>query len=134
MLDEADTMLDMGFIDDVDFILGLMADEKQVCIFSATMPTKITELSRKYMNNPEKILIDSDEPSVETLDQYFAVLKHDEKLEFLTDLLQKDDLRAPSSSAGRSTAPTSSRWTFTGRGTRSCRSTGTSRRTTEITT
>ena len=90
VLDEADTMLDMGFIDDVDFILGLMADERQVCIFSATMPPKITELSRRYMKNPEKILIDSDEPSVETLDQYFAVLKHDEKLQFLTDLLQRE--------------------------------------------
>jgi ATP-dependent RNA helicase DeaD len=90
VLDEADTMLDMGFIDDVDFILGLLAEERQVCIFSATMPPKITDLSRKYMNNPEKIMIDSDEPSVETLDQYFAVLKHDEKLTFLTDLLQRE--------------------------------------------
>jgi ATP-dependent RNA helicase DeaD len=90
VLDEADTMLDMGFIDDVDFILGNIPGKKQVCIFSATMPGKITDLSRKYMNDPEKILVDSDEPSVETLDQYYAVLKHDEKLQFLTDLLQKE--------------------------------------------
>jgi ATP-dependent RNA helicase DeaD len=90
VLDEADTMLDMGFIDDVDFILGLIPGKRQVCIFSATMPQKITELSRKYMHEPEKILVDSNEPSVETLDQYYAVLKHDEKLTFLTDLLQKE--------------------------------------------
>ncbi|HVB95770.1 MAG TPA: DEAD/DEAH box helicase [Nitrososphaerales archaeon] len=90
VLDEADTMLDMGFIDDVDYILGCIQGKKQVCIFSATMPQKITELSRKYMTDPEKILVDSDEPSVETLDQYYAVLKHDEKLAFLTDLLQKE--------------------------------------------
>jgi ATP-dependent RNA helicase DeaD len=90
VLDEADTMLDMGFIDDVDFILGRVQGKKQVCIFSATMPQKITELSRKYMNDPEKIMVDSDEPSVETLDQYYAVVKHDEKLSFLTALLQKE--------------------------------------------
>ena len=90
VLDEADTMLDMGFIDDVDFILGLISERRQVCIFSATMPQKITELSRKYMKDPEKILVDSDEPSVETLDQYYAVLKHDEKLKFLTDLLERE--------------------------------------------
>jgi ATP-dependent RNA helicase DeaD len=90
VLDEADTMLDMGFIDDVDYILGLIPGKRQVCIFSATMPQKITELSRKYMNDPEKIMIDSDEPSVETLDQYYAVVKHDEKLTFLVDLLQKE--------------------------------------------
>jgi ATP-dependent RNA helicase DeaD len=90
VLDEADTMLDMGFIDDVDYILSRIPGKKQVCIFSATMPQKITELSRKYMKNPEKIMVDSDEPSVETLDQYFAVVKHNEKLAFLTDLLEKE--------------------------------------------
>jgi ATP-dependent RNA helicase DeaD len=90
VLDEADTMLDMGFIDDVDYILGGIPNKKQVCIFSATMPQKITDLSTKYLNNPEKILVDSDEPSVETLDQYYAVVRHDEKLAFLTDLLQKE--------------------------------------------
>lgn len=90
VLDEADTMLDMGFIDDVDYILGRIQGKRQVCIFSATMPQKITELSRKYMVDPEKILVDSDEPSVETLDQYYAVVRHDEKLQFLTDLLQKE--------------------------------------------
>jgi ATP-dependent RNA helicase DeaD len=90
VLDEADTMLDMGFIDDVDFILGGVPGKKQVCIFSATMPQKITDLSRKYMNDPEKIMVDSDEPSVDTLDQYYAVVRHDEKLAFLTDLLQKE--------------------------------------------
>ncbi len=90
VLDEADTMLDMGFIDDVDYILGRIPGKKQVCIFSATMPQKITELSRKYMNDPERIMVDSDEPSVDTLDQYFAIVKHDQKLAFLTDLLDRE--------------------------------------------
>lgn len=90
VLDEADTMLDMGFINDVDYILGCIRGKRQLCIFSATMPQKITELSRKYMVDPEKILVDSDEPSVSTLDQYYAVVRHDEKLAFLTDLLQRE--------------------------------------------
>ena len=90
VLDEADTMLDMGFIADVDYILGGIQGKRQLCIFSATMPQKITELSRRYMVDPEKILVDSDEPSVETLDQYYAVVRHDEKLAFLTDLLQRE--------------------------------------------
>jgi len=90
VLDEADTMLDMGFIEDVDYILGSIQGKKQVCIFSATMPQKITELSRKYMVDPQKIMVDSGEPGVDTLDQFYAVVKHDEKLQFLTDLLQKE--------------------------------------------
>jgi ATP-dependent RNA helicase DeaD len=90
VLDEADTMLDMGFIDDVDYILGRVQGKRQLCIFSATMPHRITELSRKYMADPEKIMVDSGEPSVATLDQYYAVVGHDEKLQFLTDLLQRE--------------------------------------------
>jgi ATP-dependent RNA helicase DeaD len=90
VLDEADTMLDMGFIDDVDYILSCIQGNKQVAIFSATMPQKITELSRKYMKDPEKIMIDSDEPSVDTLDQYYAVVKQSEKLAFLIDLLKRE--------------------------------------------
>lgn len=90
VLDEADTMLDMGFIDDVDYILGCVQGKRQVCIFSATMPQRIVELSRKYMVDPEKIMVDSGEPSASTLDQYYAVVKHDEKLQFLTDLLQRE--------------------------------------------
>jgi ATP-dependent RNA helicase DeaD len=90
VLDEADTMLDMGFIDDVDRILGSVRGKKQVCIFSATMPPKIMELSRRYMHDPQKVMVDADEPSVDTLDQYYAVLRHDEKLNFLTGLLEKE--------------------------------------------
>ena len=90
VLDEADTMLDMGFIDAVEFILGQTPQRKQMCLFSATMPYRVTELAKKYMNDPLKILIDTDEPSVETLDQYFAVVRYQDKLQFLTELLQKE--------------------------------------------
>ncbi len=90
ILDEADTMLDMGFIDDIEYILGRVPARRQTGLFSATMPSRIIELSRKFMKNPQKILIDSDEPSVETLDQYYAVVDPREKLHFLAGLLERE--------------------------------------------
>ena len=90
VLDEADTMLDMGFIEDVELILSAIPARKQTCLFSATMPSRVLELARRYMSDPIKILADPEEPSVETLDQYFAAVRHDQKLQFLTDLLQRE--------------------------------------------
>jgi ATP-dependent RNA helicase DeaD len=90
VLDEADTMLDMGFIEDVEFILSHTPKKKQMSLFSATMPYRITELSKKYMAKPERILIDMEEPSVDTLDQYYAVVNRNEKFEFLVSLLQRE--------------------------------------------
>jgi ATP-dependent RNA helicase DeaD len=83
-------MLDMGFIEDVEFILGRTPQSRQTCLFSATMPFRITELARKYMQTPVSVMVDADEPSVETLDQYYAVLRQEEKLNFLVELLQKE--------------------------------------------
>lgn len=95
VVDEADTMLDMGFIDDVEFIISSVPERRQMSLFSATMPGRIVELSRRYMKEPEKILMDTDEPSVETLDQYYAIVGSGEKLGFLVGLLQRE--RPPSS-------------------------------------
>ncbi|MFQ6011781.1 MAG: DEAD/DEAH box helicase, partial [Nitrososphaerales archaeon] len=90
VLDEADTMLDMGFIIDIEFILNAMPARRQLCLFSATMPQRIIDLSRKYMNHPERILIDSDEPSVDELKQYYTVVENDAKLESLLNLLARE--------------------------------------------
>ena len=90
VLDEADTMLEMGFIDDVEFILDSTPEKRQTSLFSATMPHKIIDLSSRYMSNPLKILVDSDEPSVDTLDQYFSVLDTEKKFEALLDILQQE--------------------------------------------
>jgi len=87
VLDEADTMLDMGFVDDIDFILDTIPDVRQLSLFSATMPKLIIDLSKKYMQNPERILIDSDEPSVEELEQYYTVVNQEDKQPFLVQLL-----------------------------------------------
>lgn len=90
VLDEADTMLDMGFIEDIEFVLDLIPRRRQLSLFSAMMPQRIIELSGKYMHNPERILINSDEPSVDTLEQYYTVVGRDDKLSVLMDLLTRE--------------------------------------------
>ena len=90
VLDEADTMLDMGFIDDVEFILDSTPNRKQVSLFSATMPERIIQLAGKYMNNPKRILVDPDDPSLEKLDQYYTTVKEKDKLSALIEILNKE--------------------------------------------
>ncbi len=88
VIDEADTMLEMGFIDDVEYILRHTRERKQVAIFSATIPQNIITLSRKYMHSPEKILIDWSEPSVEKLRQYYLVHSGGDRLKTLLGVLE----------------------------------------------
>jgi len=89
VIDEADVMLDMGFIDDVDFILASTPDDRQLSLFSATMPRKIIELSQRYMQDPEHILVDENEPTVATLEQFYAKAERPEKLELLLQVLKR---------------------------------------------
>jgi ATP-dependent RNA helicase DeaD len=90
ILDEADRMLDMGFRDDIEYILESTPSRRQMSLFSATMPKEILELARKYMSNPQKILISADEPSVEELDQYYTVVDDGSKLNRLVELLKRE--------------------------------------------
>ncbi len=90
VLDEADRMLDMGFIDDVKQILDWLTDMKQMALFSATMPDEIVRLASKYMKNPEKIILSADELSVEELDQYYTVVSEDEKLDRLKQIIKRE--------------------------------------------
>ena len=89
VLDEADTMLDMGFIDDIQFILDLAPEHKIMSLFSATMPTEILRLSEEYLKNPKQFLLDADDLSGEGIDQSFLVLKDRDKFQHLVDFIKK---------------------------------------------
>ena len=87
MLDEADVMLDMGFIEDIEYVLEKVPANRITSMFSATMPPEILRLSDKYLNNPKNILIDSDDLSGEGIDQSFLVIKDRDKHRYLTDFI-----------------------------------------------
>ncbi len=89
VLDEADTMLDMGFIDDIQFILDLTPEERTMSLFSATMPTEILRLSEEYLKNPKQFLLDADDLSGEGIDQSYLVIKDRDKFDFLLEFIKK---------------------------------------------
>nr|WP_304766840.1 DEAD/DEAH box helicase [Candidatus Burarchaeum sp.] len=72
VLDEADRMLDMGFIEDIDLILSKIPSKHQTMLFSATMPDEIMALTHKYMHAPQKVLVSKDEISVKEISHFFA--------------------------------------------------------------
>jgi len=90
ILDEADTMLDMGFIDDIKFILDLVPEERVTALFSATIPAEILRLAEKYMHNPQQIFIDADDLSGEGIDQAFLVIRDREKTDFLFKFIKEN--------------------------------------------
>ncbi len=90
VLDEADTMLDMGFIDDIRFILDLVPKEHITALFSATMPPEILMLAEKYMKSPQRIFIDADDLSGEGIDQAFLVIRDREKTDYLLKFVREN--------------------------------------------
>ncbi len=88
VLDEADTMLDMGFVDDISFILDLAPEDRIMSLFSATMPTEILRLSEEYLNNPKQFLLDADDLSGEGIDQSYLVIKDRDKFKYLIDFIK----------------------------------------------
>ena len=94
VLDEADVMLDMGFIEDVDYILAKTPAAKQTALFSATIPGPIIRLADRYLADPVRAMVDVDEPSAETLEQFYAKVERDQKLALLLDILSKENRKS----------------------------------------
>ena len=92
VLDEADRMLDMGFIDDVDYIMRKLPNGSQTALFSATMPKEIVRLADRYMNHPTNVLIDSDELSLDEIDQTYAIVDERSKFQALVEYVRKNKI------------------------------------------
>ena len=89
VLDEADRMLDMGFIHDINRILPKLPKEKQTLFFSATMPDSIVTLASALLKNPVKITITPESPTVDAIEQFVYFVEKAEKGRLLISLLRK---------------------------------------------
>ncbi|WFN94122.1 DEAD/DEAH box helicase [Gordonia sihwensis] len=88
VLDEADEMLTMGFAEDVERILADTPDQKQVALFSATMPAAIGRLARKYLNNPQEVTVKNKTATAQNITQKYLQVSHQRKLDALTRVLE----------------------------------------------
>lgn len=88
VLDEADEMLKMGFADDVESILSKTPGDKQVALFSATMPKPIRRLAEKYLDDPVEIVVKNKTATAENIEQTYLMVSHPQKVDALTRILE----------------------------------------------
>ncbi|AIY19413.1 DEAD/DEAH box helicase [Pimelobacter simplex] len=91
VLDEADEMLNMGFAEDVETILADTPTDKQVALFSATMPKQIKALSSKYLNDPVSIAIERKTRTAENITQRYLIVSYPQKVDALTRILEVEN-------------------------------------------
>ncbi|MDR7000442.1 DEAD/DEAH box helicase [Neobacillus niacini] len=87
VVDEADMMLDMGFIEDLDQVAAKMLDKLQMLVFSATIPEKLKPFLKKYMENPKIIQIDSKQRAAVNLEHFLLPSRHRNKKQLVYDAL-----------------------------------------------
>ncbi len=91
VLDEADEMLRMGFIEDVETILAKLPTEKQIALFSATMPPRIRQIANRYLNDPVSVEIKMDTATVKSIEQRFLFASQPQKPDALLRILASED-------------------------------------------
>lgn len=94
VLDEADEMLKMGFIDDVERILRETPSDRQTALFSATLPPEIRDLAQKYMHNPASVTIAHKTLTVPQIEQRYYLIDEDYKLPLVGRLLETEDIKS----------------------------------------
>lgn len=95
VLDEADEMLNMGFIEDIEKIISEVPDERQTLLFSATMPKPIQRIGEKFMKDPQLVKVKAKTISATSVTQYYTKARDNEKFDIMTRLL---DVQNPTSS------------------------------------
>ncbi len=94
VLDEADTMLDMGFIHDVKRIISQIPEKRQTLLFSATMPNEISKLADSFLTNPEKIIVTPVASTVDKINQAVYYVDKKNKGQLLLHLLKKENINS----------------------------------------
>ena len=94
VLDEADEMLRMGFIDDVEWVLEKIPKQRQIALFSATMPAQIRKITQRYLRNPAEITIKLKTTTAETIRQRYWPVTGTHKLDALTRILEAETFDA----------------------------------------
>ena len=92
VLDEADEMLSMGFIEDIEAILNETSPSRQTALFSATVPPAIRRLANRYMQDPQAITIQRKQLTVDTTEQRFYLVNHQDKLAALTRIFEVEEI------------------------------------------
>ncbi len=92
VLDEADEMLSMGFVDDIETILAETPETRQTALFSATLPTQIRRLAEKYMHDVQSVTVQRDQMTVSAISQRYYLVNEGDKTAALTRLFEMEDI------------------------------------------